>query len=66
MPENEYDPEAAKILAQMRSSETPDQFAVLIANVLRVQFDEWTAGHSLRDAVLAREIWAACKRASQR
>ncbi len=61
--EHEYETEAARILSKSGSAETADQFAVLIANVLRTEFDGWTAGHSLRDTALAYEIWAACKRA---
>lgn len=62
VPRHEYEPEAARIIAQSVSAVTPDQFAVVIANVLRAQFDEWTAGQSLRDTALALDIWSACKR----
>lgn len=58
MPEDEYDPEAAAILARAKDASDPEKLAVVIANVLAEAFDEWTGSRSLRDTELALRIWS--------
>ena len=62
LPKDEYDPEAAMIIARVDEANSPEQLAEIMHQVFVHQFDDEMAGPVSRYLDVAYKLWQECER----
>ena len=61
MPNDEYMPEAGKIIPRLREANSPEGLSVIMYQVFAYQFDEKSAGCPSKYISAAKEFWKFCE-----